>query len=203
MLPAQLVVARHVDFQPSRLPSRTNLDLHLGDYRLGRELSKYLSRRKLQFIPFDPAWVLDCETLDCKTVVEYVERSFADALGEIPEAELPPYEKMISENRKVVRAFANKAKPLLGRGAVRPMSIFRMCARSERLGRLSVCARMSACLISSWWTCTAYPLCASALALVRRRRPPENPRRRRLPSADGTAKAYAVHASWILGTGDT
>lgn len=88
--------------------------LHLEDYRLGRELSAYLSRRELQFILVDPTWVLDCETLDRQTVVEHVERSFVDALGEIPEAELPPYEKMISENRKVVRAFANEAKTLLG-----------------------------------------------------------------------------------------
>ena len=88
--------------------------LHLEDYRLGNDLSTYLSRREPSFIPFDPDWVLDCETLDRQTVVEHVETSFAEALGEVPEADLPPFEKMISENRKVVRAFASKAKPLLG-----------------------------------------------------------------------------------------
>lgn len=88
--------------------------LHFEDYRLGRELSKYLSQRELQFIPFDPSWTLDCETLDRQTVVEHVERAFADALGEIPDTELPSYEKTISENRKVVRTFANEAKPVLG-----------------------------------------------------------------------------------------
>ncbi|MDD9718668.1 DUF3883 domain-containing protein [Dinoroseobacter sp. PD6] len=88
--------------------------LHLEDYRQGRDLSTYLSRRELQFIQFDPSWVLDCETLDRQTVVTHVERSFADALGEIPEADLPAFEKMISENRKVVHAFASEAKPILG-----------------------------------------------------------------------------------------
>ncbi|MCU9840566.1 DUF3883 domain-containing protein [Ruegeria sp. WL0004] len=88
--------------------------LHLEDYRQGRGLSTYLSRRELQFIPFDPSWVLDRETIDRQTVVTHVERSFADAVGEIPEADLPAFEKMISENRKVVRAFASEAKPILG-----------------------------------------------------------------------------------------
>ena len=88
--------------------------LHVADYRLGNDLSTYLSRRELKFIPFAPAWVLDCETLDRQTVVEHVETSFLEALGEVPEVDIPPFEKMISENRKVVRAFASEAKPLLG-----------------------------------------------------------------------------------------
>lgn len=88
--------------------------LHLEDYRLGIDLSTYLSRRDLKFIPFDRAWVLDFETLDRQMVVEHVETSFAEALGKVPEVDLPPFEKMISENRKVVRAFASEAKPILG-----------------------------------------------------------------------------------------
>ncbi|CUJ83467.1 hypothetical protein RUE5091_00113 [Ruegeria denitrificans] len=88
--------------------------LHLQDYRLGKDLSTYLSRRELNFIPFEPAWVLDFETLDRQMVVEHVEASFAETFGELPEDELPSFDKMISENRKVVRAFANEAKPIIG-----------------------------------------------------------------------------------------
>ena len=88
--------------------------LHLEDYQRGNDLSAYLSKRELNFIPFDPAWPLDCETLDRQTVVEHVERSFAETLGEIPNAEIPPYEEMIKENRKAVRTFAKEAKPLVG-----------------------------------------------------------------------------------------
>lgn len=88
--------------------------LHLKDYRLGNDLSTYLSRRELRFIPFDPTWVLDFETLNRQMVVEHVEKFFAEALGEVPGADLPPFEKMLGENRKVVRAFASEAKPILG-----------------------------------------------------------------------------------------
>lgn len=88
--------------------------LHLDDYRRGNDLSTYLARRELKFIPFDRAWVLDCETLDRKTVAEHVVRSFGEAMGEIPDAELPSFDKMINENRKMVRAFANEVKPVLG-----------------------------------------------------------------------------------------
>ena len=88
--------------------------LHLEDYRLGKDLSTYLSRRELKFIPFDPVWVLDFETLNRQMVVEHVELSFAEALGVVPEADLPSFDKMIGENRKVVRAFAIEAKPILG-----------------------------------------------------------------------------------------
>jgi len=88
--------------------------LHLEDYRLGNDLSTYLSRRELKFIPFDPAWVLDFETLDRQMVFEHVETSFVEALGKVPEYDVPSFEKMIIENRKVVRAFASEAKPILG-----------------------------------------------------------------------------------------
>lgn len=88
--------------------------LHLDDYRLGKDLSTYLSRRELKFIPFDPAWVVDFEALDRQMVVEHVESSFAEVLGMVPQVELPPFEKTISENRKVVRAFAGEAKPVIG-----------------------------------------------------------------------------------------
>lgn len=88
--------------------------LHLEDYRLGRDLSTYLSRRELKFIPFNADWVVDFETLDRQMVVEHVEASFAETLGMVPQDELPPLEKTISENRKVVRAFAGEAKTVIG-----------------------------------------------------------------------------------------
>ena len=88
--------------------------LHLEDYQRGNDLSAYLSKRELDFIPFDPAWILDCETLDRQTIVEHVERSFAGTLGEFAGTGLPPFKKVISENRKAVRAFAKEAKPLVG-----------------------------------------------------------------------------------------
>ena len=88
--------------------------LHLEDYRLGEDLSTYVSRRELKFIPFDPAWIVDFETLDRQMVVEHVETSFAEAFGMGPQIELPPFEKTIGENRKVVRAFAGEAKPIIG-----------------------------------------------------------------------------------------
>lgn len=87
--------------------------LHYSDFKKGESLAVYVSRKSLEFIPFDPDWVLDCEILEGHVVRAHIERMFASVIGEIPKAKLAAYASTIKSNRKSARLFAIDAKAVL------------------------------------------------------------------------------------------
>ena len=82
---------------------------HAADFRKGRDLAEYVSRKTLAFLEFDPAWSLTRETLDNATVEAHVARLLDDVLGEDQEVDLPSSRGLVERNRKSVRDFASSA----------------------------------------------------------------------------------------------
>ena len=82
---------------------------HVADFREGRDLVEYVSRKTLAFLEFDPAWSLTRETLDNATVEAHVARLLDDVLGEDQEVNLPSSRGLVEGNRKSVRNFSSSA----------------------------------------------------------------------------------------------
>ena len=84
---------------------------HAADFREGRDLAEYVSRKTLAFLEFDPAWSLTRETLDNATVEAHVTRLLDDVLGEDQGVDLPSSRGLVERNRKSVRNFSSSAIP--------------------------------------------------------------------------------------------
>ena len=82
---------------------------HAADFREGRDLATYVSRKTLEFLKFDPAWILTRETLDNEIVEAHVARLLDDELGADQEVALPSSQGLVERNRKSVRDFASRA----------------------------------------------------------------------------------------------
>ncbi len=86
---------------------------HYADFSNGRDLSSYVERKKLEFLPFNSEWVLTQETLEMGIVKAHVSRQLDEFLGEDQEVELPTLNDLINRNRKSVREFATHAIPIV------------------------------------------------------------------------------------------
>ncbi len=82
---------------------------HAVDFREGRSLTVYVNRKTLEFLEFDPAWILTREALDSATVETHVTRLLDDVLGEDQEVDLPSSRGLVERNRKTVRDSASSA----------------------------------------------------------------------------------------------
>ena len=82
-------------------------------YRSGRDLSDYVDRKTLEFLPFDHDWILTRETLDQSVVDAHVSRLLDDVLGEDKTVDLPPSRGLVERNRKTARDFAADAGPVI------------------------------------------------------------------------------------------
>lgn len=86
---------------------------HHADFSKGRDLSVYVERKKLEFLPFNSEWVLTQETLEMGIVKAHVSRQLDEILGEDQEVELLALNHLINRNRKSVREFAIHAIPIV------------------------------------------------------------------------------------------
>lgn len=82
-------------------------------YRSGRDLTNYVTRKSLQFLPFDDDWILTRETLDQPVVDTYVSRLLDEVLGDDEAVDLPPSRGLLERNRRTVRDFAVAAASVL------------------------------------------------------------------------------------------
>ena len=82
---------------------------HAADFREGRDLAVYVSRKTLAFLEFDPAWILTRETLDNAIVEAHVARLLDEVLGEDQAVTLPSSRGLVESNRKSVRDFTTAA----------------------------------------------------------------------------------------------
>ncbi len=82
---------------------------HASDFREGRDLAVYVSRKSLAFLEFDPEWVTTRETLNYETVEAHVMRLLDEVLGQNDEVSLPSSRGLLERNRKVARDFASRA----------------------------------------------------------------------------------------------
>ena len=82
---------------------------HAADFREGRDLAVYVSRKTLAFLEFDPAWILTRETLDNAIVEAHVARLLDEVLGEDQAVALPSSRGLVESNRKSVRDFTTAA----------------------------------------------------------------------------------------------
>ena len=87
---------------------------HVVDYREGRDLALYVTRKAFPFLEFDPAWVLTRETLDRETVEAHVAKLLDEELGQDKEIDLPHLSGVVERNRKLARDFASRAAPIIG-----------------------------------------------------------------------------------------
>ena len=82
---------------------------HAADFREGRDLAVYVSRKTFAFLGFDPAWILTRERLDNEIVEAHVARLLDEVLGEDHEVALPSLRGLVERNRKSVRDFTSGA----------------------------------------------------------------------------------------------
>lgn len=87
---------------------------HATDFREGRNLTPYVTRKAFAFLEFDPAWVLTKETLDSETVEAHVARLLDSEFGQDKQVDLPPLSGLVRRNRKSVHDFASRAVPIVG-----------------------------------------------------------------------------------------
>ena len=87
---------------------------HVSDFREGRDLAVYVSRKSLTFLEFDSTWVLTRETLDNESVDAHVTQLLDEALGQDDEVSLPSSRGLLERNRKAVRDFASRAVSVIG-----------------------------------------------------------------------------------------
>ena len=86
---------------------------HHADFCNGRDLSIYVERKKLEFLPFNSEWILTQETLEMGIVKAHVSKQLDQILGEDQEVELLALNDLINSNRKSVREFATHAIPIV------------------------------------------------------------------------------------------
>ena len=86
---------------------------YITDFREGNDLTSYVERKSLGFLPFNTEWVLERETLDMDLVKSHISRLLDDELGEDLSINLPPLDEVIEKNRKIVQKFAVSALPVL------------------------------------------------------------------------------------------
>ena len=82
---------------------------HAADFREGRDLAVYVSRKTLAFCEFDPAWIRTRETLDNAIVEAHVAKLLDEVLGEDQKVALPSSRGLVERNRKSVRDFTSGA----------------------------------------------------------------------------------------------
>ncbi len=86
---------------------------HYADFCNGRDLSIYVQRKNLEFLPFNSEWILTQETLEMGIVKAHVSGQLDKILGENQEVELPALNHLINRNRKSIREFATHAIPIV------------------------------------------------------------------------------------------
>ena len=86
---------------------------HAADFRKGSDLSTYVERKRLTFLPLDPAWILTRETLESEAVEAHVSRLLDETLGKDRVINLPALDQLLESNRKSVREFASDAAPVV------------------------------------------------------------------------------------------
>lgn len=95
----------------------------LGDYRKGLPIDRYVALRSLEFVEFPAEWILEKEEVRREDVVQLVDERFDQMVGEDLDVELEPLGTLRSKNVKTLRAFLDRAAPivaawLVGDGAV-------------------------------------------------------------------------------------
>ena len=86
---------------------------HAADFRKGKDLSTYVERKRLIFLPLDSSWILTRETLESETVEAHVSRLLDETLGKDREINLPALDQLLESNRKLVREFVSNATPVV------------------------------------------------------------------------------------------
>ena len=86
---------------------------HAADFRKGRDLSTYVERKRLIFLPLDSSWILTRETLESETVEAHVSRLLDETLGKDREINLPALDQLLESNRKLVRDFVSNTTPVV------------------------------------------------------------------------------------------
>ena len=86
---------------------------HAADFQKGNDLTEYVERKSLSFLAFNAEWVLTRETLKMEFVEAHISALLADTLGEDVSVKLPPLNRLVEANRKVVREIAAGALPVL------------------------------------------------------------------------------------------
>jgi hypothetical protein len=86
---------------------------HAADFQKGNDLTNYVERKSLSFLAFNAEWVLTRETLEMEFVEAHVSALLADTLGEDVSVKLPPLNRLVEANRKVVREVVASALPVL------------------------------------------------------------------------------------------
>ena len=86
---------------------------HVTEFREGNDLEKYIERKSLEFLKFNPEWVLTREKLNKEIVESHVAKLMDEKLGQDKELDLPPFKGLLEKNRKSVRDFASQAFPIV------------------------------------------------------------------------------------------
>ena len=86
---------------------------HAAEFQNGSDLSDYVERKSLSFLAFNDKWVLARETLEMELVEAHVSVLIAQTLGKDVSVDLPPLNRLVEANRKMVREFAVCAIPVL------------------------------------------------------------------------------------------
>lgn len=86
---------------------------HVTEFRKGYDLEKYIERKSLKFLKFNPEWVLTREKLNKEIVESHVAKLMDEKLGQDKELDLPPFKGLLEKNRKSVRDFASQAFPIV------------------------------------------------------------------------------------------
>jgi hypothetical protein len=86
---------------------------YFSSYAGGRELDEYVSRKTLEFIPFDDTWIPDHESLECEVVGPHVTHTLDEILGDDVVVSLRPLERLIDANRKTTLQVAREVSPLI------------------------------------------------------------------------------------------
>jgi len=77
----------------------------VDDWRGGRDLGAYVALRKLEFVEFNSAWVIEYETIDRDFVAEIAAAAADAILGpDQLSVTLPDYESVVTANRKLIMA---------------------------------------------------------------------------------------------------
>jgi len=77
-----------------------------GVWAAGEDLAPYVAARRLDFVTFDPAWLLALEALTREVVAARAAAAAAELLGpDDLEADLPPLDRVAVDNRKLVLSY--------------------------------------------------------------------------------------------------
>ncbi|WP_413453914.1 sacsin N-terminal ATP-binding-like domain-containing protein [Erwinia persicina] len=86
---------------------------YLATFDTCGDLSQYIQQKSLDFIAFNPGWILTHETLDKEIVDSQIDSRLVSELGPDNGEELSALNTLLDANRKKVREFAVQAQPLI------------------------------------------------------------------------------------------